>query len=248
MAAASDFYYVRSDQMPTIGGSVSGGADTGYLDEWLVDGRPGRPARAATGSQTWTITISSSTVGIAAICNHNIDAARTITLGGGISASTSGPTLPANGIPLNPWVTFGPTGSVTSITVAVSSNTNPLIIGEFVCGTRSTLERSLRPGASITTEYDVVRHDAEFNSLMPYDKGIVRRTLRGGNIYTDSGLAAILDWYDSTRGGTKPTLIVPYSTVQDAWLVEMKPPQYQHLSNNRNEVSFEFVEYPRSRW
>lgn len=248
MATAGDFYFMRPDEIPTIAAAVSGGADTGYLDDWLTDGRPGRPARAATGTQTWTVTIASSTVGFAAVCNHNVEAARTITLGGGIAATMTGPVLPPNGITLNPWVSFGPTAAVTSITVAVSSNPSALIIGEFVVGTRRTLERNLRPAPDFSQVYHVVRHEAEFNSLMPYDKGIVGRKLRGSVTLSDTGLQAVLDWYDSTRGGTKPSLIVPNSNVQDAWLVEMTAPSYQPTRQNQNEVTLEFTEYPRSRW
>lgn len=243
----ADFYYVRSDEQFTLYGAVSGGADTNYLDDWLVDGRPGRPARAASGSQTWTITNTAKNVSIVAICNHNVDAARTITIGGDISASTAGPALQAHAIPLNPWVSVALT-SVSSMTVGVSSNSVPLVIGEVIAGTRRTLERQLLTRPSFTPSYRVLEHASEFDSLMPYDKGLTSRTLQGRVIVTDSGLADIVAWFDSTRGGARPTLIVPDSTVQDAWVVKFTGFSFEPDKANVNHVELAFEEFPRSRW
>lgn len=248
MATAGDFYYLRPDEMYAVGGTVTGGADTNYLDEWLVDGRPGRPVRAATGSETWTIVGTAAAVGIAALGNHNVDAGRMITLGGDISATMTGPTLPPNGIPLNPWVTFTEVAGVDEVTVDIASNTVPIVVGEFVCGKRRTLERNLAVRPAFKASYQTVRHEAEFNSLMPYDKGIVSRTLSGTVVLSDTGLADVQAWWDATRGNTKPSLIIPNSNVQDAWLVEFTEFSYEPASKNVNHVSLTFTEYPRSRW
>jgi hypothetical protein len=248
MATAADFYYVRPDEAYAIGGAVSGGTETSYDEDWLVDGRPGRPARAATGSETWTIVGTAAAVGIVAVCNHNIDAAKTITMGGDLSTTLTGPAVPSNGIRLNPWVSFTEVAGVDSVTIDIASNTNAIIIGELVMGKRRTLERSLSPRPSFGQKYQTVDIDSEFDSLMPYDKGVIARTLSGSVVLTDSGLADVQAWVDSTKGGSLPTLIVPLSTVQDAWLVKITEFSYQPSSKNRNEVSLAFQEYPRSRW
>ncbi len=247
MATAGDFLFVRSDEM-FVGCAVSGGADTSYVDESLTDGRPGRPTRATNGSPSWTIVngsaVTSSFVGV---FNHNIDAARSITFGGDISKVIVGPTLPANGIPLNPFGTFSPTAA-TSVTLAISSNSATVVIGEVVIGKYRTLERNLSVRPSFNQKYQTVALDSEFDSLMPYDKGVISRSLSGSVILTDCGLADVQAWVDSTKGGSLMTVIVPLSNVQDAWAVKITDFSYQPSSANRNEVSLAFQEFPRIRW
>lgn len=243
----ADFHFIRPDEMFTLNATVTGGADTNYLDDWLCDGRPGRPVRATDGSPTWMITNTAKTVSLLAVCNHNIDAAETITITGDISTTLTGPALPANGIPLNPWVAVSET-STDELTLAIVGNSVDVIIGEFVAGKKRTLERSLRIRPTFTQSYGVLAHGAEFDSLLPYDKAVVARTLSGTVIVTDSGLADIQAWVDSTRGGARATLIVPDADVQDAWLVTITEFSYQPDAANVNLVSLAFQEYPRSRW
>lgn len=241
-----DFHYVRPDEMWSLDGAVSGGADTSYLDDWLVDGRPGRPVRATSGSPSWTVTNPSKDVGLIAVCNHNVDAGRTINITGGLTTSLTGPTLPASGIPLNPWVSVSET-SVSTLTLAISSNSVPVFIGEFVAGKKRTLERSLIKEARFEQVYQTVRHGAEFDSLMPHDKGLVSRRLNGMLLLTSSGFDDVQAWVDSTRGGSRQTLIVPDTAKQDAWLVEIVEFSYVRQAA-LYRVSIAFQEYPRSRW
>jgi hypothetical protein len=249
MATAGDFYWVQPNEM-FRGGTVTGGAATSYTDEALVDGKPGVPTRATNGSPSWTIGQSPAvSVSLVAVCNHTIDAARNITFGGDITKVLVGPPLPSNGIRLNPWGTLSAV-SATSVTLAITSNTTDVIIGEVIIGTRRTLERNLAVRPSFGAgNHGTVQHESEFDSLMGYDKGFVARPLSGTVVLSDTGLAAVLDWYDSTRGNTLPSLIVPNSNVQDAWLVKFaSPPQYQPGNKNVNDVTLSFIEFPRSRW
>jgi hypothetical protein len=55
-------------------------------------------------------------------------------------------------------------------------------------------------------------------------------------------------WYRSQRGWSKPSVIVPDASVNDAWIVTVRSFRYRKLDNNLHEVALEFVEYPRSRW
>lgn len=245
--AVGDFLYVRPDQSFTLNAAVSGGADTSYTDEWLCDGRPGRPVRATSGSITWTVTNTATTVSLVAVVNHNIDAARTITIGGDISTTMSGPAAQPNGLNLNPWASVTPT-SCTSVTVAVSSNSAAVIIGEFVAGTKSTLERNIGAAPDITPFHRVVSHDAEFDSLLSYNKSIGGRVLSGDIVLTNSGLSAVKAWWESTRGNSRLSLIVPDSNVQDAWMVKFTEFRYRPNSVNTNLVSLGFEEIPRTAW
>lgn len=245
--AVGDFLWCQPSEWQTLNATVSGGADTSYEDEWLCDGRPGRPVRATSGSITWTVANSAKSVSIVACCNHNIDAARTITVGGDISTTMTGPAAQANGINLNPWASVSPT-SCTSITFAVSSNSTAVIVGEFVAGLKRTMERNLAVRPEFMPSHPVIRHDAEFDSLNPYDKSIVSRTLKGDVILTDTGLAAVRAWWESTRGGSRISLIVPDSNVQDAWLVYFTDFRWKPANANVHEVSLAFQEVPRSAW
>lgn len=245
--ATPDFYYVCPDEMFTTGGAVSGGADTNYLDEWLVDGRNGRPVRATNGSPAWTVTNPAKSVSILAVCNHNVDAARAIAITGDITAGLTGPALPRNGIPLNPWVAVSPT-STSSLTLTIASNTVAVIIGEFIAGLKRTLERNLRNRPKFSSRYLTVEDDSEFSSLLGYDKALVSRRLEGDIVLTDAGLADMQGWWDSTRGNTRLSGIVPNSNLQDFWAVKFKEFTWEPDKENLNFVHVVFDECPRSRW
>lgn len=245
--AVGDFYYVRPDEWFGLNGTVSGGAETSYQDEWLVDGRPGRPAKATSGTITWTVAGSAQSVSLVALCNHNTDASRTITVGGDISTTMTGPAAQPNGVNLNPWATVNAT-SCTSVTVGVSSNSAAWTVGEFVAGLKRTLERNIAPRPEFRVSHATVTHDAEFNSLLPYNKGIATRRLSGEVILSDTGLAAVRAWWESTKGNSRISLIVPDSSVQDAWLVNFSEFTWEPYSYNVNFVSLAFDEIPRSAW
>ena len=66
------FYYVRPDELASLNAAVTtsaGATDADYTDDWVADGRPGRPAKSTTGTVTWSLTFSSAEVGLVAVCN-----------------------------------------------------------------------------------------------------------------------------------------------------------------------------------
>lgn len=247
------FYYIRPDEMPTATVTTTAGAtNAAYTDDWICDGRPGRPARSTNGTVTWSAAFSSAEVGLIAVCNCNSDVNASI--GGGITATVTAGALEANGIRLNGFTAPTP-ASITGLTVGFSGAAVAVTLGEFVFGKRRTLTNAAGnyggprfDGEGYTLEDYPLTVDAEFGSTMPYDRGLVSRTLRGTQVYTVSQFADLLAWQKAQRSGSKPSLIVPDSTVNDAWLVTFRITSYKNLGNSLIEASIEFVEYPRSRW
>ncbi len=249
MAVAGPFYYVRPDENWAFEGAVSGGAATDYTDEWLCDGKSGRPVRATSGTQAWTITNPSGEVGVVAMCNHSVSVNAVLT--GGVSATLLPPALPPNGIRLNPWISMTP-ANITTLTVTITSNPLDVIIGELIAGKL----RTLTPGASIRTQQTLEDDflssnvdEGEFMSVTPYDRGLVRRKFQFTQYYTDTVLADIRAWREAQRAGTRPSLIIPNSSLNDAWLVRFNGLSYRKASGiGVYEVQMEFIEYPRQRY
>lgn len=245
---AIDFFYVRPDESLMFM-AVAGTVDADFENDWLVDGRPGRPIKR-TGDPSLTITVSPAvSVSLLACCNHNVDAGNTIDVTGDATATITAGTLPKNGIPLNPFTTINAV-SVSSLVVAVTGNSVATVIGEFYAGTKRTLPRQLRPGR-VYTPGAPYTWEGDFGSQPPYDTGVAQRRLSGELVTDDAGLADIQSWYESTREGTRPTLIVPEHDKNDAWLVVFQFRSrvlWRNGSQTAHVVELEFMELPRSRW
>jgi hypothetical protein len=244
---SSTFFYSRPDEA-FVGGTGTGAVDAGFDANWLVDGKPGRPVKKTGGAASWTVSGTARTVGIVAVINHNLSAGSSIQVIGPVSATLTVPTTPGDGIQLNPYAAVTP-GSTTAFSIGVSG-TNP-VIGEFWAGQRRQLERSIRLEAT----FDVapqVEWAGEFTSIPPYDMGITWRILRGQTYCGATGKLDIDAWWTSTRRGVLPTLIVPRSEINDAWLVTFSysatPLKLPSTDDELWRIDFEFTELPRSRW
>lgn len=247
-------YYLRPDEMWQRGGTVttsSGATDSAYLDDWLVDDRANRPARATSGSVTWSIASASGSISGVVIANHNIDGARAITVGGGVSATGAAPAARPNGITYNAWIPIVPTvSSVTTLTVGVASNSAAVVIGEVVAGVfrtfptnglliKDTTGQNLRVGAG----------DSAL-SVSPYDSGVARRTWDTSVVATASELDAMMAWFESQRNWSRFSVFVPDSTVNDAPLVYLDAPEWVALGTvgMHYKVRLRMTEVPRVRW
>lgn len=236
------------DDMMTLYGTVSGGAATGYDDDWLVDGRIGRPAKTTTSTPPWVITGSGAkTVNAVVVANHNIDADKTIAITGGVSVNLTGPAARGNGIPVNPWALVQSPASTNTITVTINSNSVAIVIGEVLAGTMSDVDKGLLMGA--TTEYLAGgdRPYSHLSSLPGYDDGVAQRAISGTVIGPQATADALVSWWEATRADTRPSVLIPYEGLNDAWV--------GHLTNFRDQtvsglwrLTFTFVESPRSRW
>lgn len=240
---ACRFLYSRWDES-FGGGTVTGTLTTGYTPAWLLDPSPLRPVRHASALSLTATAPAARTVGIIAALNGNLTGA--VTAGAyTVPAATFG----ADGIPLNSYVLITPT-SLSSLEVSASQS--PAILGGLWAGQMRELQRQLAEEPELTYPPPAA-WEGEASSLAPYDPGVTRRTLSGQVVVSDVGLAEIQAWHQSTRGGSRPTLIVPNDSVNDAWLVTFS---YRHRTNwqsttpgqSIHKVSFEFTEVPRVRW
>lgn len=241
------FLYIRPDELWSLNGSVSttvGATDSDYTDDWLVDGRCGRPARATNGTVTWSIANTSAEVGLVAVCNANPDVNATI--GGGLTGTVTAGALTANGTRQNGFQTFTP-ASISTLTVGFSAAAAAVVVGEVMAGKYRTLTA---PRFDSPVEFDDFRLDtgAEFSSIMPYDRGLEGRKITGYNYYSKTDRDLIIEWFRAQRGGSKPSLIVLDSSINDAWVVQLLKPTYTQAGPNAWRVDLTFVEYPRSRW
>ena len=249
--------YLRADENVLYGGTVTtsaGTTDSTYTDDWLVDGR-GRPAKATNGTVTWAATGTSGIISLVVVHRHNIDAARAITIAGGVvSVALAGPAARTNGAPVNPWgqVTEA-TGAIVS--VAVASNSTAVIIGELLAGKARETTYGLRPGVAWGYR-DIGSQVARRNpigSVPPLSRGEVARWLRGTIMCQEADKDALVAWYEAGRDDSKPSVMIPYSDLQDAWVGTLTALEVRTVIRVSGgpvifDVSLEFQEWPRKRW
>lgn len=244
-------YYMRPDEVWSYQGSVAdtvGTTATDYTNEWLCDGRSGRPARATGGSITWTITNPAGQVDCVVVANHLVDANRSITIGGTISASLTAPARLANGCARNPFASIAGSASVTTLTVSVMANSSPVIIGEVFAGHLRALPRF---GFLVDGLDD--RYESRGGTYVPgfvpaYDTGVMAPRIWRGTVRCNASQAADMEaWQLAQRNGSRPGVVIPDIAVQDARVVHL-----DDLTFSRDgllwRAALTLVEYPSVRW
>src|SRR5688500_15660686 len=113
---------------------VTGSVDATYTKDWLTDGRPDYPVRK-TGDLSLAIAPSPAvSVDVIAVCLHNIRQAASINLTGDVTNTIPTAAHPPNGIPKNWFRLLDAPVSVDSLTLAVTGNTEPIVITELYAG------------------------------------------------------------------------------------------------------------------
>ncbi len=240
----ANFLIAKASEIWTYGASVSGSADSDYDPNSLTSGWPGNPVHAGGSSGSWSLTFSAGEVGIVALINST--ASGTITVGGGVSASISAGALQGDGIRLNGFATVTPT-STGSLTLSASSGSD-LIVGEFIAAKSRSLP--LPVYTNDTRSYrDFTRAiEMDLASIPPYDPGLVGRQWECVFILTTAELDILNDAFLAQRNGTRPTLVVQDSTVNDAQLGFLSAPKATGAGPRHLSVSVTFTEIPRVRW
>ena len=242
------FYIMRPDEWATFGASVTtsaGTTDSDYTDDWICDGRPGRPARATNGTVTWSATFTSAEVGLIVLGNCNSDVNATI--GGGASATVTAGALQPDGIRLNGFATVTPANE-TNLTVAFSGATSAVVLGEFMAGKYRTLGLPVYTGDQ-RSDRDFTRSmEMDLASIPPYDPGLAARTWECNFILSTADKEILRGCFLAQKNGTKPTVIVPDSDTNDAWICFMSAPVAKPVSGRHWSVDVTFSEVPRVRW
>lgn len=236
-----------------IGATVTGTVDDDFFAEWLTDGRPGFPVKT-TGDLSLSVALASPVaVGIVSPINHTITPGNTLDLGGDITGSIAALAARRHGIARNPFALIAqtsPATPVSNLTVGVSGNTGAVVLGELWAGAVYELEWPLFS----EPDFDPGQPFEWESSLPPNDDMQEIRRLAGDTLLSDVGLAQVEGWWESTRKGTLPSLIVPDSLVNDAWLVTMRYVPHSIWLHDTDplqslhNVHLEFVELPRTRW
>ncbi len=242
------FYFMRPDEWATYGATVTtsaGTTDSDYTDDWICDGQVGRPALATNGTVTWSATFTSAEVGIIALgdCNSDVNA----TIGGGASATIVAGALQPDGIRLNPFALITPAAK-TNLTVGFSGAAAAVRLGEFMAGKYRTLglpvvDSDERADVDYTREMEL-----DLASIPPFDPGLASRTWSGTFILSTADKDIVRGWFLAQRNGTRPSLVVPDSTINDAWVCYISAPVCRPVSAFYWEVDLTITEVPRVRW
>ena len=219
--------------------------DADYDALWMVDGQPHYPARGTSGSFSATFSFTAGTVNFVGVFIHNLTGA--ITVGGGVSATIAASATQANGIPLNTYTTVTP-ASASGFTLS-ASNATTWVVGEVIAGNATSitlpkLSSDDRGLANYTRETKV-----DVASIPPYDDGRAGAgPWKGTFLLTTSELDAIVQCYLAQRNGTIPTVVVPNTSVNEAWVGFWREPQFTPLGPAFWRVQLVFEPLPLMRW
>lgn len=242
------FLLVRADEWATAFASVSdaaGATDADYTNEWICDTRAGRPARATNGTVTWAATFTSAEVGLIAVCNCNSNVNATIS--GGVSTSIVAGTLQPDGIRLNGYTTVTPAAQ-TTLSVGFSGASATVVLGEFVAGKSRSLSLPVYTSDKRSNRDFTRAQEMDLSSIPPYDPGIAGRVWECGFVLTTTELAVFEGAFLAQRNGTRPSLVVPNTDVNDAWVCFLSAPSATPVTGRHWNVSVTLTEVPRVRW
>ena len=242
------FRYLRPDEMMTANATVtvnSSTLDTAYTAGWLCDLRVGFPVRGASTGLDLTVVGTTKTVDFVAATHLRLDDAVNITLSAGLTATLDGGDTPPNGIPINRYKVIAPASS-SGCRFVITGNSVAPIVGEFWAGASRTLPRELRLGAQHSMQRHNLSADAEFASILPYNKGLDGEVLTGNQVYSASEFLHIQDWYRSCRDGSLPTVIVTCDGV--CRVVFFTDLTFEEMALEHYRVFFTFTELPRTGW
>lgn len=250
---ATTFTYARPDELVTYGAGVSSSSvntSGGYVAGSLCGGWPAPPVRWSTANPSGTVTLlAAGTIGLVVVSHHKLVAGTTITFSSGITAVVTAPTVPPDGIPLNAFNTLTPVAAVTAFNFAVAGNTGDAIIGEILAGSARTLTLPLwssdqRGMDDFTREIPISQAP-----MAPYDPGLsARAPWKGKFLLTQAQLDEVIAWFLAQRNGTRPSVIIPDASVNDAWVGFLQKPSWSPAGPRHFHVDLVFVEIPRSRW
>jgi hypothetical protein len=244
--------FLRADENILWGASVAatvGSVASTYLAAYLCDGR-NRPVKMTSGTATLTATpLASGYVSVVIAHSHNIDALRTITIGGSVSAAVTAPVARTNLVPVNPWIDITTPAIASSVSIAVASNSASLVIGELLGGRARELANDipLNSFQSGYLEVGTVEPRNPMGSVVPYPRGLCARWFRGDVFCEEADRQEIEDWFEGQREGQRPSVVLPMHAENDAWVGTLLRPTFRAFESGWL-CTLEFREWARKRW
>ena len=232
----------------------SGSVDPDYSAAWLCDINPGRPVRWTSGAMSATISATLGVVDAIVIGHSNLQAGLTVTIAGDIHLNWLTPTVPPDGIPLNSFGLVGSPSMADSFSVSISGNSADIVIGEIAAGALETIGLPLLDSHRLQDYAPTIEPQVDVSSVLPYDKGIAQRIFTGTYLLTNTEMDTVRAWYQAQRGLSRPSVIFPDTTVQDAWFVRFKSLEAKPIVSSATATdrlwmaTLTFEEMQRSRW
>jgi len=244
------FLYLSAANQVSLFAGVSATVDSDYTDDWLCDGRVLRPIRGTGTSFSATITpLAAGAVNFAAVSHHNLSVG--VVLGADLTGTIPAATLDGDGTRYNSFLSFTSVLGVDSVTIAVTSSSATVIIGEIFFGTATTLTGPFYRDMSFEDHDHARPSDNDISDLTGYDDAT-----EGGRsvsfqwpVLSTSDRDGLRACFKAQRNRTRPTLIVPDSSVNDVLVGYITKVSYKPSDvPNKWEVSISFDEIPRRRW
>jgi hypothetical protein len=214
-----------------------------YSDDWLTDGNLNYPGYQSGGSLSATASFSSRQIDAAVVANHRIRQAASITTG--IGAIATNP-WPADDIPRNWGILLASPVTISSLSLAVTGNTDPVIIGELWAGLTSKFP-DFQHGTRLSPQAPFL-WEGEYESLAPQEAGVAAQRRRTGRItLTDAQFEELDEVFLSQRLGKRPIMYMDNDLEEDdMWMC-----QFSYDAEHRegwHHVELQITEIPRTEW
>lgn len=211
-------------------GVTASAADADYPASNIISTSPSRPAKLTATSGYWELTFAAPvTIKGAAVIYHNFDAGLNVTVEGlgGSPTFSQALTIPAHhedGWPVSPWVSFASAKTYATWRLSVNAaNSLKPQVGRFILfGELRDLVTDVKWGVEETEEHTIIEMRTELGVETIYPLGGKRRRFSGEMGLSNTISATFITLLRSAEGRTKPWLLIPDSTVNDAWLVRFE--------------------------
>ena len=243
--------YVRPDEnWSRVASWTASTEQLGYEAENVANDNPALPWWSSSGTSTLTVALSSPavSVGIIALIHNNGDDGKTITISGDISTTLTA-AMSLSDYPKN--LAHIPTVPVNAqdLTFAISGNSLDWAIGELVIGPLRGFTDSLLVDPTPTfkkTRHTIKDMDEDHEHEIRTDLGSEIWTATGRIYKDDAEYPDFLEWWEASKGGTIPTLIVPDDLAEEPRLVRMESSlSHERMYDDLNWVSVTFTECSR---
>ena len=246
----ASFYYLSPANQVSLFAGVTATLDSDYTPAWLCDGRARRPVRSTNTSLSATIApLVAGTVSFVAVCHHNLSV--NASFGGDITATVAAGALQDDGTRLNGFTTIAPVAGVDSVTLTVTSNGATVVLGEVFFGSHTTLSLPFYRDNGFEEEDAARPPENDLSDIPGYDtgEGVGRVWTATWPVLTQAELDGLRACRTAQRNRTRPTVIVPNTSVNDAWVCFITKISYKPGNTpNKWQVSATFEEVAQVRW